>query len=236
MRKAIVLLGAATLVSTTPASARKQPELSGLALQQIQARDFFASKEITFPAVMTVLQDSGYRIEAADKDTGLITATASTKSNTTWVPFVGFGKSKKTPVVSAFIEDRGSGSRVRLNFVMAKTRSGMYGMSSSDEEPITDALVYKNAFEKIDKEIFVRQSLNSPPKPAPILAPQASATSASNSAATTTPAVSPLDLGDGIRLVPAQTPSGYCIQAPAGYTGTGSQTRPSVSADRPLCS
>lgn len=236
MRKTIVVLGAAALVSTNPAFARKQPELSGLALQQIQARDFFAPKEVTFPAVMTVLQDSGYRIEAADKDTGLITATASTKSNTTWVPFVGFGKSKKTPVVSAFIEDRGSGSRVRLNFVMAKTRSGMYGMSSSDEEPITDALVYKTAFEKIDKEIFVRQSLNAPPKPAPILAPQVAATSTISSASTTTPAAAPMDLGDGIRLVPAQTPSGYCIQAPAGYVGNGSQTRPAVSADRPLCS
>ena len=74
---------------------------------------------------MTILQDSGYRIQAADKDTGLITATASTKAKMTWVPFVGFGKSKKTPVVSAYIEDRGAGSRIRLSFVMAKTKSGI---------------------------------------------------------------------------------------------------------------
>ena len=239
MRKLILVLGAAALVSTSPALARKRPEVSGLALQQIQARDFEAPKDVTFPSVMTVLQDSGYRIADADKDTGLITGSASTKSNTTWVPFIGFGKSKKTPVVSAFIEDRGTGSRIRLNFVLAKTKSGMYGMSSSDEEPITDALAYKNAFEKIEKEIFIRQSLNAP-KPAVAVAaaapaPIATPTAAAEAAPAAVPAATPIDLGDGIRLIPAQTPSGYCIQAPSGYVGTGSQSRPSVSTERPLC-
>ncbi len=237
MRKLILVLGAAALVSASPALARKRPEISGLALQQIQARDFEAPKEVTFPSVMTVLQDSGYRIAGADKETGLITGSASTKSNTTWVPFIGFGKSKKTPVVSAFIEDRGTGSRIRLNFVMAKTKSGMYGMSSSDEEPITDALAYKNAFEKIEKEIFIRQSLNAP-KPKPIIAAAAPAIpSPAPIEATAAPAATPMamDLGGGVRLVPAKTPSGYCIQASSGYVGTGSQSRPAVSTERPLC-
>jgi hypothetical protein len=237
MRKLILILGATALVSTSPAQAKKKPEISGLELQQIQARDFEASKEVTFPSVMTVLQDSGYRIAAADKETGLITGSASTKSNTTWVPFIGFGKSKKTPVVSAFIEDRGTGSRIRLNFVMAKTKSGMYGMSSSDEEPITDALAYKNAFEKIEKEIFIRQSLNAPKPAAAVAAPVAATLPvvAAETALSATPAATPMDLGDGVRLMPAQTPSGYCIKAPAGYIGTGSQTRPAVSTERPLC-
>lgn len=234
MRKLILAMGAAALISTSPALARKRPEVSGLALQQIQARDFEAPKEVTFPSVMTVLQDSGYRISDADKDTGLITGSASTKSNTTWVPFIGFGKSKKTPVVSAFIEDRGTGSRIRLNFVLAKTKSGMYGMSSSDEEPITDALAYKNAFEKIEKEIFIRQALNAP-KPPVAVAAAATPAAPTMVAAEAAPAATPIDLGDGVRLIPAQTPSGYCIQAPSGYVGTGSQSRPAVSTERPLC-
>ena len=235
MRKFILLVGSAALLATSPAVARKKPEISGLALQQIQARDFEAGRDLTFPAVMTVLQDAGYRISAADKDTGLITGSASTASNTTWVPFIGFGKSKKTPVVSAFIEDRGTGSRIRLNFVLAKTRSGMYGMNSSDEEPITDALTYKNAFEKIEKEVFIRQSLNA--RPAKMLAVAVSPGTGSNATASTASnAQTPLDLGDGVRLVPAKTASGYCIQAPSGYVGTGSQTRPAISTERPLCS
>jgi len=157
---------ATTFVLTFPAEAKKQPEVTGLALQQIQSRDYEVGKSVTFPAVMTILQDSGYRIQAADKDTGLITGTASTKSHMNWAPFVGFGRSKKTPVISAYIEDRGSGSRVRLNFIMAKTKNGGYGMSWSDEEPITDPATYRDAFERIDKEVFVRQALNAPtPKP-----------------------------------------------------------------------
>src|SRR5690348_7533530 len=91
------------IVAPAPAIAKKQPEVTGLALQQIQSRDYEVSKDITFPSVMTVLQDSGYRIEAADKDTGLITGVASTKNVTTYNIFWGLGKKKRTPSVSAFI-------------------------------------------------------------------------------------------------------------------------------------
>lgn len=154
-------------VSSSPVVAKKAPQMSSLALQQMQTRDYDLTKVISFPAVMTVLQDSGYRIQDADKDTGLITATASTKSKMTWMPFVGFGRSKKTPVVSAFIEDRGPGSRVRLSFVLAKAKNGAYGSSWSDEEPIVDAAVYRDAFERIDREIFTRVALTAP-KLAPV--------------------------------------------------------------------
>lgn len=176
MRSFTTIAVSVILAAIASPSAAGKKEVSGLALQQIQARDFEADKAITFPAVMTVLQDAGYRISAADKDTGLITGAASTKSNTTWLPFVGFGKSKKTPVVSAFIEERGSGSRIRLNFVLTKSKNMAYGISSSDEEPITDPVIYRDAFEKIEKEIFVRQSLTvTKPQPPVIVAPSPAA-------------------------------------------------------------
>jgi hypothetical protein len=57
-----------------------------------------------------------------------------------------------------------------------------------------------------------------------------------NVGATASVAPAAADLGGGVWLMPAQTPSGYCIQAPAGYVGTGSSTRPAVSTERPLCS
>jgi hypothetical protein len=167
-KRSVAALAVCLSVSiTVPAWAKKQPEVSGLALQQIQARDYDVSKETTFPAVMTVLQDSGYRIEAADKDTGLITGVASTRNVTTYNIFWGLGKKKRTPSVSAFIENRGAGSRIRLNFVLSTTKSRIYGVGSSDEEPITDPAAYRDAFERIDKEVFVRQAMNAPaPKPA----------------------------------------------------------------------
>jgi hypothetical protein len=44
-----------------------------------------------------------------------------------------------------------------------------------------------------------------------------------------------IDLGGGVKLVPAKTLSGYCIKAPSGYVGTGSVNRPAVTNARPIC-
>jgi len=171
MRKILVGVAAVAILAGGPAEAKKEPQVSGLALQQIQSRDYEVGKDVSFPSVMTVLQDAGYRIQEADKDTGLIVGTASTKSATTYNIFWGLGKKKKTPVVSAFVEDRGRGSRVRLNFVLSTTKSRIYGVGSADEEPINDPAIYRDAFEKIEKEIFVRQALVSP-APARAAAPR----------------------------------------------------------------
>jgi hypothetical protein len=134
-----------------------------LELQQIQTRQYEVSIEFLFPSVITVLQDSGYIIQSADRGTGLITAVGSAKSKTTYNIFWGFGKKKRSPFVSAFVESRSSGSsRVRLNFVLSETKSRGYGISSSDDEMVTDPAVYQDAFEKIDKEIFVRVATDAP--------------------------------------------------------------------------
>ena len=155
------------LAGPSVALAKKAPVPTGLELQQIQAKDIEGTKVAVFGAVMSVLQDSGYRIQAADKETGLITGIASTKGKMTYTLFVGFGKSKKTPIVSAFIEEKTPTiTRVRLNFVMAKVKSSIYGAGAQDEEPIYDAEVYRDAFEKINQAVFIRSSVDTP-SPAP---------------------------------------------------------------------
>jgi hypothetical protein len=159
MKRAFFATALAVAVTTTPAMAKKKPEMSSLELQQMQSKDYEADKNLMFGSVMTVLQDSGYRIGSADKDTGLITGLGSTGSKLTWKPFVGFGNGKKTPVVSAFIEEFVPGyTKVRLNFVMGKVNSSGYG-KTEDEEPILDPQVYRDAFEKIDQVLFYRQAL-----------------------------------------------------------------------------
>lgn len=165
---------------SSPALAKKKPEPTGLELQQIQTRDFDVSKDVTFPAVMSVLQDAGYRINAADKDTGLITGQGSSKGKMTYNIIWGIGNKKRSPVVSAYIEPRGANmSRVRLSFVMAVTKGGIYGTRSADEEPILEPAAYTDAFEKISQAVFIRQAVEgSPTAPAPggTGAPAASAT------------------------------------------------------------
>jgi hypothetical protein len=159
-----IFLSIAFFLVTAPAlSKEKGIEPSGLELQQIQSRQYEVSIEVLFPSVITVLQDSGYIIQAADRGTGLITAVGSARSKTTYNIFWGFGKKKRSPFVSAFVESRSAGSsRVRLNFVLSETKSRGYGISSSDDEMVTDPAVYQDAFEKIDKEIFVRVATDAP--------------------------------------------------------------------------
>ncbi|MFN6936407.1 MAG: hypothetical protein ACK4NZ_14800 [Tsuneonella sp.] len=173
-KAAAAAIGLSLVIAPVPALAKKKEQLSGLALQQIQAKDFEADKSIAFGAVMTVLQDAGYRIQAADKDTGLITGIGTSKKNLTWMPFVGFGTSKKTPAISAFVEEMGPGlTRIRLNFVMAKIKANAYGSDLGDEEAITESAIYQEAFEKIAQGLFMRQSLAARAAPAAPAAPVA---------------------------------------------------------------
>ncbi len=182
-KKTLLALTIALAIPVNSAIA-KEPKMSALQIQQMQTKDVEVNKGIAFSSVMTVLQDSGYRIGSADKDTGLITGVASTNTKTTWLPFVGFGKSKKTPVVSAFIEEIGPEfTKIRLNFVMTKVSANGFG-GGEDETPILDPQVYQDAFEKIDQAIFVRQSMvqQGAPKAAPESAAQPSATSSTTEA------------------------------------------------------
>ena len=181
MKKFAFLAAIAAAVSTPTIA--KGPQPTGLALQQIQARDLETTTDIAFPAVMTVLQDSGYRISTADKATGLIVAEGSSKKITTYNIWWGLGSKKRVPTVSAFIEQRGPQlTRVRLSFVtsMRKSRNAF-----SDEDPVTDPAVYKGAFEQIEKEIFLRNSMNAAAPAAPAVPVAAPPTPAAEPVATT---------------------------------------------------
>lgn len=157
-----------TMSAAVPVTAKdKTPAMTALQIQSLQTHDFEGTKEDVFGSVVSVLQDSGYRIQSGDIQTGLITAIGSSKGKLTYNIFTGFGKSKKSPMVTAYIEQIGSVTRVRLNFVMASVKSSGYGMQPQDEEPVLDAAVYKDAFEKMEQALFVRTSMRTTSSPAP---------------------------------------------------------------------
>jgi hypothetical protein len=64
----------------------------------------------------------------------------------------------KTSVTASVEEFGAKSSRVRLNFVAKKFRSGLRGQQASDEVAIQDSKPYEIAFEKIGEAIFIRQS------------------------------------------------------------------------------
>lgn len=176
----VAALGAAAILlstSASPAIAKdKKPEMTPLQIQAMQSRDVEGSYKTVFASAISVLQDAGYRIENADRDTGLVTGVGSSKGKLTYNIFLGFGKSKKSPIVSAFVEEISpSASRVRINFVMAQLKSNGYGSQPQDEEPILDAAVYQDAFEKINQAVFIRNSMATT---APEAKPAADATNA----------------------------------------------------------
>ncbi len=68
MRLTIILLGVALTIGCGGNSA---PPKTALELQSIQQRDFEASRETTFAATVSVLQDLGYIVGGADRGYGL---------------------------------------------------------------------------------------------------------------------------------------------------------------------
>ena len=157
----LIGLGLASSGCTPPA-----PALTPLEIQSLQTHEFEHDKAIVFASAMSMFQDLGYIVNSADLATGLITTESPATSDRTAFParFTIFSDlmvwSDVTRVVqtkaTAFIEQIGNRSRVRLNFVITRQDSSARGQISRQDTPILDATVYQNAFERIEDAIFVR--------------------------------------------------------------------------------
>lgn len=140
-----------------------QPAKTSLEIQAIQAKSFEAPVALSFKAVTSVLQDLGYSIQTADLNTGIITANSATKESRSGSAFflaiMDGTRSEERTRVTASVEEFGANTtRIRLNFVDFEFRSGAQGQAATDETPVTNPVIYENAFEKIGEAIFIRQS------------------------------------------------------------------------------
>ena len=160
MMPVIVVL--AFLAGCTPPG----PVLTPLEIQSLQTREFGHDKAIVFASTLSVFQDLGYIVNSADLDTGLITTESPATSDRatfparlailselmTWSDVSSVVQTKAT----AFIEQIGNRSRVRLNFVVSRQDSSVHGQTRRQDTPVLDAAVYQNAFERIENAVFVR--------------------------------------------------------------------------------
>lgn len=133
------------------------PTLTPLEIQSLQTREYEQGKDIVFPSVLSVFQDLGYTVKSADKNTGLITAESPAKSDAASKFWLGVSKVSQTSA-TAFVEEIGKITKVRLNFVTSNKKSYGHGQSDRQDTPILNAEVYKNAFERIENAIFVRSA------------------------------------------------------------------------------
>ena len=204
---------------SAPALAGGPAELSSIELSQVQSRRYSLPPKMAFNAVLSTLQTLGFVDIDADRESGTVSGVTDAKAKTIYNIFWGFGKKKWTQKASLLIEEEGTGSRVRLNMMLSETKSrGIFGTAFTDGKLVRYGEPYQSFFSALDAEITSR---GGSPNTTSVMA--------------TADGTNTVDLGDGIRMIPAKTPSGYCIQAPAGYVGTGSASRPAVSSERPLC-
>lgn len=101
---------------------------------------------------MSVLQDLGYTVEAADSQTGYLMGRGAAQRASY--------RTDSQSQVTAFIEPVGEErSRIRLNFVISHAKEALYtGRVRDEDEPITDPAVYQSAFDKIGEAIFIRKA------------------------------------------------------------------------------
>lgn len=144
-----------TLIVLTGCVAPPGPTLTPMEIQSIQTRDYEHDLNIVFPSVMSVFQDLGYSVKNANKGTGLISAESTAKSDFASKFWLGVTKVSQTSA-TAFIEEIGNITRVRLSFVVSDRSSTWYGQTDQDDVQILDVEVYRNAFERVENAIFVR--------------------------------------------------------------------------------
>lgn len=163
---ALLVLPALLSISACGTITPPAPDKTSLEIQSVQARTFDTSMNTAFRSVVSVLQDMGYVIQAANLDTGFISAQSPTQEEgkSPW-ELVGVllggasadvrkeGRTHVTASVEDFNENQ---ARVRLNFVNRVFRSGTFGQQATNETPIHDPKVYEVAFEKIGEAIFIR--------------------------------------------------------------------------------
>ncbi len=147
------------LALLTGCASTQKVQMTPMEIQSLQTRDFESTKKITFASVVSVLQDLGYSVNNADLETGIINAESTAQSDAAMKFWLGQSHVTQTKV-TAFVEEIGKTTKVRLNFVSTKQVSYSYGQTDRDDTPLLDAKIYQNAFEKIENAVFVRSSSN----------------------------------------------------------------------------
>ena len=136
-------------------STNPSPEMTPMEIRSLQTREFETSKQIAFPSVITVLQDLGYSISQADIDTGFISAESASDSDEASKFWLGVSSVTQTKA-TAYVEEIGSFTKVRINFVTTTNKSYGWGQTDREDTPILNAESYQYAFERIENAIFVR--------------------------------------------------------------------------------
>ncbi len=125
--------------------------------RHLQERTVGSSRPVVFASIINALTDLGFRVTAADANTGFITALGGGQERIS-VGLGGLSRDSEVPVVSAFVEERPQGiSVVRVVFAKSNLSSSTRGQSG--ERVIYDAGTYHEFFSRLNYEIQARSDL-----------------------------------------------------------------------------
>ena len=117
-------------------------------------REYEINLKVLFSSVVSVFQDLGYTIKAADINSGVIFAESTGTTIEKWGGWGGAAQYHQTSA-TATIEKIGKKISIRLSFVTREeARLGV--LKDVNDFQVLDPKVYENAFEKIDGAIFLR--------------------------------------------------------------------------------
>jgi lipopolysaccharide export system protein LptA len=178
MNRLITIIFFAAITTSSPAVAKKAPQLTPIEIQALQSHEYETTKEILFASTVSVFQDLGYQLDNADLPSGFITASSAIENKTSFWEVMGSASSSGNSKVTAFVEQLGSErAKIRLNFTNSKTTSSLYGQNAKQEKKVLDPATYQAAWEKIDEAVFVRSAskASSVDSPKPSLTPSPTA-------------------------------------------------------------
>jgi len=174
----IIYLLDIVMLSSSYAVENNTQKKSSLDIQQIQTKVFKGTFNEVYKSVVSVLQDNRFKIIHTDKDSGIISADGTPEASENMsdavaalggyvIPFFGVFQKKKQIkwFISCTVEELDKQKIfVRLNITAEVKKSGFFkkakDKSKADDLTTTAPEVYQALFVKIDKAIFLRQSLN----------------------------------------------------------------------------
>ena len=162
MKKGLFILPLLVIFMVVGCSMSKiGPSMTPLEIQTMQTRQYEESSvDIVFRSTVSVLQDLGYTITSADKNTGFITAESLAASGSALMEFITGRTEVSQTKATAFVEEIGEVTKIRINFVATYKESSSYGQDDRTDVAVLDVKVYETAFEKIENAMFIRKSTN----------------------------------------------------------------------------
>jgi|SRR5210317_2180861 hypothetical protein len=151
---------------------------SSIDIQKVQTRIYDANYDDVYKSILSVLQDNRFKITHTDKDSGIVSADGTPEASENMsdavatiggyvIPFFGAFQKKKQKkwFVSCNVEElKEKKILVRLNITQEVKKSGFFvkakDSSKADDLTTTAPELYQALFAKIDKTLFIRQSLN----------------------------------------------------------------------------